>query len=117
MQTPSRYCEGIDATRWHVLDAMADDWESPEQISKHFRDYVRTPIEPEALADLLEELFARNYLFLTLNTLFDKSAILAELRGETDDRRFWFGRAELGYVAWKQLREKYPVPAHGHPSI
>ncbi len=112
MQTPSRYCEGIDASRWYVLNAMADDWESPEQIAKHFRDYWRTSIEPEALAGLLEELFTRNYLFLTLNTLFDKAAILAELRNETGDRRFWFGRTELGYIAWEQLREKYPLPAH-----
>jgi hypothetical protein len=112
MQTPSRYCEGIDAPRWHILNALADDWESPEQIAKHFRDYVRSPIEPDVLADLLEELFARNYLFLTLNTLFDKAAILAELRGETDDRRFWFGRTELGYIAWEQLRDRYPVPTH-----
>jgi hypothetical protein len=91
MQTPPRSLEWIDAPRCHILNALADDWESPEQIAKHFRDYVRVPIEPQLLADLLEELFARNYLFLTLNTLFDTAAILAELRGETDDRRFWFG--------------------------
>jgi hypothetical protein len=116
MQTPSRSLEWIDAPRWHILNALADDWESPEQIAKHFCDYVHAPIEPQSLADLLEELFARNYLFLTLNTLFDKAAILAELRGETNDRRFWFGRTELGYVAWEHLRERYPFPAHATPS-
>jgi hypothetical protein len=117
MQKPSRSLDWIDATRWHILNALADDWESPEQIANQFRDYVRRPIEPQSLADLLEELFTRNYLFLTLNTLFDKAAILAELRGETADRRFWFGRTELGYVAWQQLREKYPVPTHATPRI
>jgi hypothetical protein len=117
MPTPSSRHEWIDTPRWHILNALADDWESPEQIAKHFRDYVNTPIDPQALADLLEELFARNYLFLTLNTLFDKHAILAELRGETGNRRFWFGRTELGYVAWQQLGEKYPVPAHATPRI
>jgi hypothetical protein len=96
---------------------LADDRESPEQIAHHFRDYLGTPIEPQSLVDLLEELFTRNYLFLTLNTLFDKAGILAELLGETSDRRFCFGRTELGYVAWQQLQERYPVPAHATPSI
>jgi len=117
MQKPSRSLVWIDATRWHILNALADDWESPEQIANHFRDYVRSPIAPQALADLLEELFTRNYLFLTLNTPFDKAAILAELQGETTDRRFWFGRTELGYVAWQQLRERYQVPVHATPTI
>ena len=106
MQKPSSRHDWIDATRWHILDALADDWESPEQISHHFRDFVH-PIAPKALADLLEELFTRNYLFLTLNTLFDKADILAELQGETDTRRFWFGRTDLGYMAWEQLQDKY----------
>src|SRR5580765_6365180 len=106
MQKPSSRHDWIDATRWHIIDALADDWESPEQISHHFRDFVH-PIAPKALADLLEELFTRNYLFLTLNTLFDKADILAELQGETDTRRFWFGRTDLGYMAWEQLQDKF----------
>ena len=107
MLTPSSRHAWIDATRWHIFDAMADDWESPEQIANHFRDHVGTAIAPETLADVLEELFRREYLFLTMNTQFDKHAILAELRGETTDRRFWFGRTELGYVAWEQLQDRF----------
>ena len=51
MQTPSDRHAWIDTTRWHILNALADDWESPEQIANHFRDYVRSPIAPQLLAD------------------------------------------------------------------
>lgn len=105
---PSRH-EWIDRKRWQILHAMADDWESPEQISKHLRNYAHLDITPAELADLIEELFTRHYIFLTLNTLFKKQGILAELEGWTDDRHFWFGQTVLGYEAWNQLQDRYFV--------
>ena len=97
----------IDSLRWHVLDALADDWESPEQIKKSLSDFCRSAPTDEELGDILQELFEKQCIFLTLNTLFDRGEMMRELHGETSSRKFWFGRTDIGYMAWKELSEKY----------
>jgi len=97
----------IDSIRWHILDALADDWESPEQIKRSLSDFYGSVPANEELGDILQELFEKHYIFLTLNTIFDREEVMRELRGETSSRRFWFGRTDIGYMAWEALSEKY----------
>lgn len=99
--------ETIDYQRWSILDALADDWESPEQIAKYFAALPDLPQSSIELTDLLTDLFERNFLFLTLNQRFDREAILAELNGLTENRPFWFGRTEIGYQAWCRHSEQF----------
>lgn len=97
----------IDSVRWHVLDALADDWESPEQIMNYLADFPGTVPTIDELGEIIRELFQTHYIFLTLNTLYDHDQVMKELRRETTDRRFWFGRTDIGYMAWNALSEKY----------
>ena len=97
----------IDSLRWHVLDALADDWESPEQIKTSLSDYGGSVPTDDELGDILQQLFEKHYIFLTQNTLFDRGEVVRELSGETSSRRFWFGRTDIGYLAWEALSEKY----------
>ena len=103
---PARF-QHLDSVRWHVLDALADDWESPEQIKKYFEDFMGHVPTNQELGQILQELFETHYIFLTLNTLFDLGEVMRELNEETTSRRFWFGRTDIGYMAWEALSEKY----------
>ncbi len=92
----------ISLAEWRVLDALSDLYESPHSLSKLVGSDVRVF---DDLVSLLGRLHAENYVFLTLNTLFDAEEIKKEIR--TGDRRHWFGRTEKGYFAWLECRTKY----------
>ena len=99
--------QSIDAIKWHVLNSLADDWESPEQIMKYFREFTAHPPTIDQLGAVIRKLFEDHYIFLTLNTLYDHDEVMKELREETTSRRFWFGRTDIGYMAWESLTSKY----------
>lgn len=101
-----RYAK-IDSTRWHVLQALADDWESPEIIAAHFKHCAHVDISPEHLFSLIKELFENEYIYLTRNVYFAGDAILKELKGEARTYEFWFGRTDIGYQAWEYYFDRY----------
>jgi hypothetical protein len=93
----------IDAQDWIILDALADDFESAEQIQSLIR-----PLElsQEQVIDRLQRLHSDNFIFLILNQIFDRQSLLDEI-DKTKDRKFWFGRTENGYKAWQDCSDLY----------
>jgi len=93
----------IDAQDWLILDALADAYESVEQIQSLIK-----PVElsQEQIIDRLQRLHSDNFIFLILNQIFDRQLLLDEI-DKTKDRKFWFGRTENGYRAWEDCLSLY----------
>jgi hypothetical protein len=47
----------LDATTWHIMDAMADDWESIVQIRPYVEEFCG-PTPEESIFDTLRSLHA-----------------------------------------------------------
>jgi len=62
----------IDQIDWETLDALADDYESVEQIQKLLTPKV---VSQEEIIDRLERLYRAGYVFLTLGKTFDRDAL------------------------------------------
>ena len=92
----------ISKAEWCVLDALSDLYESPHSLIERL-DADAPPFED--LISTLNRLHSANYVFLTLNIVFDTEEIKKEIR--TGDRQYWFGRTEKGYFAWLECRTKY----------
>jgi len=93
----------IDRLDWEILNALSDDYESVEQIKGLIEGFSEINISTDDLIARLEKLHKQNYIFLILNKTFDRSKLIQEL--ETPDRKYWFGRTETGYLAWRALIE------------
>jgi hypothetical protein len=89
----------IDQIDWETLDALADDYESVEQIQKLLTPKV---VSQEEIIDRLERLYRAGYVFLTLGKTFDRDALVEEIY-LTKDRKFWFGHTQNGVGPNKAL--------------
>ena len=90
----------ITTLDWEILNALSDDYESVEQIHSLITGSSGTSVTQQEILDRLEYLHKHNYVFLTLNKVFDRSRLQGEIDGRTEDRKYWFGRTENGYLAW-----------------
>ena len=95
--------DNIDRLDWEVLNALADDYESMEQI-QHL--IMPAELSPDEIIDRLHKLHKNNYIYLTLNMQFDRNSLLKEIK-ETKQRKYWFGRTEKGYLAWQKHAPEY----------
>jgi len=82
-----------DATVWHVLDAMADDWESADQIEPPLARFVG-PTSRAAIFSVLRELHRRGMIRLM------NSGGYAEETFPPDPEGYWFSITDLGRECW-----------------
>ncbi len=92
---------------WEILDALSDDYECIEHVTQLINDFSDMSINQSDVLDRLEYLHQHHYVFLLLNEVFDKAKMSEEILGRTQNRRYWFGRTEAGYSAWKEFANKY----------
>jgi hypothetical protein len=92
---------------WEILDALADDYESIEQIESLINDTSDISTTKELILDRIEYLHRHYYVFLLGNRIFDREDLEEEISGRTQNRYYWFGRTENGYLAWQELQSKY----------
>jgi hypothetical protein len=97
----------ITALDWAILDALADDYESIEQIESLVAEYFTASPTRLEILNRLEYLHHRNYTFLILNQIFDRQKLIEEIEEKTKNRPYWLGRTENGYLAWKELADKF----------
>lgn len=94
----------IDKLDWLILDALADDYESMNQIY---------PIEEcpqmsrEGIVDRVYDLYQKGFICLIDK---DKKFIIEEIKVEPEgylDTKFWFGMTEAGAAVWEGGSEKH----------
>ena len=90
----------INRHDWLILDALSDDYESVEQIAQLVQPEWTSPDSLEII-DRLERLYSAGHVFLTLDSTFDRAAMIREI-AETRDRKFWFGRTPSGHALWQK---------------
>jgi len=90
----------MDSLTWHVMDSLADDWESIAQIRPHIHQYV---------GDVSDE-----QIFATLRRLQQDGLVdLMEVPDQPadvldhDPAACWFGMTDAGRRAWDSQRSKY----------
>ena len=85
----------LDATTWHIMDAMADDWESIVQIRPYVEEFCG-PTPEESIFDTLRSLHADRLIEIMevgehSNALFPPP--------ETRERA-WFAMTDTGRSLW-----------------
>jgi len=90
----------MDSLTWYVMDALADDWESIEEIRPHIAEYHGSASDRE-IFDTLRALHARD-----LVRLMDENGYGT---GEfpDDPNGYWFSMTEAGRALWDAEGEKY----------
>lgn len=90
----------LDSLTWHVMDAMADDWESIEQIRPHVRRYAE-PASDERIFQILRQLHENE-----LVRIMDGKGY-GTRRFPTEPRDCWFSMTERGRALWDAEGIKY----------
>jgi hypothetical protein len=90
----------LDSLTWHVMDALADDWESIEQIRPHVHRYAE-PASDEAIIQILRRLHE-----IGLVTIMDAEGYgVGSFPAQASD--CWFSMTERGRLLWDAEGEKY----------
>lgn len=111
--------EETDRLDWAILDALGDEYRSAAEFVSAFREAAGA----EAILDRMEHLHRRGLIGVVFDLDLDRTLLLAEIRGTTPDKRFWFRRRWPGYLAWGELALRYGqstdprAPVKGDPSI
>jgi hypothetical protein len=90
----------LDTLTWHVLDALADDWESVEWIRPHIQEYVGVVSDEQILA-VLRHLHSEK-LVEVMKVPNQPDNVL-----EVDPAACWFGMTEAGRKLWDSEGAKY----------
>jgi hypothetical protein len=93
----------LDEFAFYAMDAMADDWESLEQIAPHIERLVGSA-DRERVARLLVELVAEG-LVREMEPL-QYQLLTAEMILESP-MEFWFAMTEAGRALWTSEGYKY----------
>ena len=97
----------LDRLTWHIMDAMADDWESIDQIQPYIRDYCG-PMADERVITILRELHAEGLIEIME---------VGEDRNDSfpaDPSRSWFSMTPTGRALWD--RQGGPYRAEDEPA-
>jgi hypothetical protein len=90
----------MDSLTWHVMDALADDWESIAQIRPHVHHYCG-PASDQQIVDILRQL--REDKLIEIMKVPEQSDHIFEIQPEV----CWFGMTEAGRVLWDSEGAKY----------
>ncbi len=83
----------LDSLTWHIMDAMADDWESIEQIRPHV-DRFHGQVDDSQIFEVLQDLCDSK-----LVEFMDGNGYGTDKFPE-DARPYWFAMTERGKVLW-----------------
>jgi len=91
--------KGLSSLEWHVLDAMADDWESIEQIAPHVERF-HGPVSRECIMEILGVLYGQNLVeAMTENG----DAVTGPCHPASD----WFRMSSEGRAIWDGNGARY----------
>jgi hypothetical protein len=90
----------LDKLQWHVLDAMADDWESIVQIRPHVAEFCGTTPD-QRIFDILRTLHRLSFV-----RLMDSEGYGADAFPD-DPRDYWFSMTESGRTLWDSDGNNY----------
>ena len=90
----------LDKLTWHVMDAMADDWESIAQIRPHVHQYCGVTSDEDIFAALRH---------LHQDTLVEIMKVPDQASDvfQTHPEACWFGMTDAGRKLWASERAKY----------
>jgi len=90
----------LDKVTWHVMDAMADDWESIAQIRPHVHQYCGVRSDEEIFAALRD---------LHQDELVEIMKVPEQASDtfQTHPDACWFGMTETGRKLWDSEGVKY----------
>ena len=83
----------LDSLTWHIMDAMAEDWETIELIQPHVRLYCAS-FPDERVAAVIRELHAEGLVEI-MESGGDTNAVFPD-----DPRRTWFSITPSGRALW-----------------
>lgn len=90
----------LGALEWHVMDSMADDWESMVQILPHVAKYCGTTPN-QRIFDILQQI----HRFALIRIM---AADGYRIDGfPADPRDFWFSMTDSGRELWDAEGHKY----------
>jgi hypothetical protein len=90
----------MDSLTWHVIDALADDWESIAQIRPHVQQYCG-PASDQQIFDILRQLRGDRFIEIM------KVPGQPEDVFETQPQACWFGMTDVGRAQWDSEGGKY----------
>ena len=90
----------MDSLKWHVMDALADDWESIAQIRPHIHQYCG-PVSDEEIFHILRQLREDDLVEIM------KVPGQPENVFETQREACWFGMTQTGRTLWDSEGPKY----------
>jgi hypothetical protein len=90
----------MDSLTWHVMDALADDWESIAQIRPHVHEFVGLASDAQIFATLRRLQEAR---LVEIVPVANQPADIFE----SEPAACWFGMTEAGRKAWDSDGAKY----------
>ena len=93
----------LDEFTFHVMDAMADDWESLDQIAPHIEQFVGAA-DRGRIARLLVELVTEGLVREMERLPYQR--LTAEMILETPVE-YWFAMTEAGRALWSLEAHKY----------
>jgi hypothetical protein len=92
--------DDLNAVSWNILDAMADDWESVEQIEPFINEYVGL-VSRDEIIKAIEDLYNKGLIEIMDNEKFSRLDILK------DPSKYWFGMTDAGRKLWNSESNKY----------
>ena len=90
----------LDALTRHIMDAMADDWESVEWIRPHVDQYVG-PASDEQIIAVLRQLYSDNLVEI-MKVPTQRENVL-----KVQPMACWFGMTQAGRNLWHAEGVKY----------
>jgi hypothetical protein len=83
----------LDKLQWHIMDAMADDWESIEQIRPHVAKYCGNVLDHQIFVQL-RDLHRHGFVRLMDENGYGKDDFPAEAG------KYWFDMTDAGRALW-----------------
>ena len=90
----------IDQVTWYVLDAMADDWESLDQIVPHIEREL-APVDRTEVARILLRLLGRGLIEEMGHDPVTREKLLR------DSVEYWFAMTPQGRQVWETESAKH----------
>jgi hypothetical protein len=90
----------LDLLSWHVMDAMAHDWESIAQIRPHVHQYHEATSD-ERIFQILRQLHENELIKIMDEDGYGTSAF------PSDPSECWFCMSDTGKALWQSEGSKY----------
>ena len=93
--------QSLDSLTWHVMDAMAEDWESIAQIRPHVLQYCGGVTSNERIFQILRQLHENELIKIMDEDGYGASSF------PSDPSECWFCMSDTGKALWQAEGSKY----------